>query len=212
MSGGPVPVQAMTARLPSLRLLLEPLTEDAQVIAEMVAVLSDPALYLYTDGEPPDVVELRGRYARQARGVSPDGDELWFNWIVRMRATSEAIGYIQVSLVQDTGVADLAWVIGVPFQRRGYATEAARAVAEWLSSRPEARCVTAHIARANVPSQGVAKRLDLKETTRIEDGEVVWEAVLRARARRSAGFGLGRLHGRAARERERPRLDLRPAL
>jgi RimJ/RimL family protein N-acetyltransferase len=170
----------MHARLTSARLLLEPLTDDAQVAAEMVSVLSDPTLYLHTGGGPPDVVELRARYARQSRGVSPDGDELWFNWIVRTRPTSEAIGYLQVSLARDTGVADLAWVIGVPFQRRGYATEAARAVVEWLSSRPEARCVTAHIARANVPSQGVAKRLDLTETTRIEDGEVVWEAGLRA--------------------------------
>jgi RimJ/RimL family protein N-acetyltransferase len=175
-----VPDPAMHARLTSARLLLEPLTDDVQVAAEMVSVLSDPVLYLHTGGEPPDVVELRARFARQSRGASPDGHELWFNWIVRTRSASEAVGFLQVSLVLDTGVADLAWVIGMPFQRRGYATEAARVVVEWLASRPEARCVTAHIARANVTSQRVAKRLDLTETTRIEDGEVVWEARLRA--------------------------------
>jgi RimJ/RimL family protein N-acetyltransferase len=165
--------------LPTARLRLEPLADDEQVAAEMVAVLSDPTLYLHTGGEPPDVVELRARYARQSRGASPDGREAWFNWIVRTRSTDKAVGYVQVSLVHETGAADLAWFIGAPFQRRGYATEAARAVVEWLSTRPDVRRVTAHIARANIASQGVARRLDLKETTRIEDGEVVWEARLR---------------------------------
>ena len=165
--------------LTSARLLLEPLTNHVQVAVEMVAVLSDSSLYLQTGGEPPDLAELRSRYARQSRGVSPDGREVWFNWIVRRRSTGEAVGYVQVSLVQETGVADIAWVIGAPFQRRGYATEAGRQVAEWLSTRPDVRRVTAHIARANIASQGVATRLDLEETARTEDGEVVWEARLR---------------------------------
>jgi len=165
--------------LTSARLLLAPLTTDVHVAVEMVAVLSDPSLYLQTGGEPPDLAELRSRYARQSRGVSPDGREVWFNWIVRTRSTGDAVGYVQVSLVQETGVADLAWVIGTPFQRRGYATEAARLVVEWLSTRPDVRRVTAHIGRANIASQDVARRLDLKETTRTEGGEVVWEARLR---------------------------------
>jgi RimJ/RimL family protein N-acetyltransferase len=166
-------------RLISARLLLEPLTDDGQVAVEMVAVLADPALYRHTGGEPPDVVELQDRYARQSRGVSPDGRELWFNWILRTRSTSDAVGYVQVSFVQDTGVADLAWVIGTPFQRNGYATEAARAVVEWLSTRPDVHAITAHISHKNVASQEIARRLELTETTRIEDGEVVWEATLR---------------------------------
>jgi len=165
--------------LTSARLLLEPLTHGAEVAGEMVAVLSDPSLYVHTGGGPPDLAELRNRYARQSRGVSPDGREVWFNWIVRTRSTGDAVGYVQVSLVQETGVADLAWVIGTPFQRRGYATEAARLVVEWLSTRPDVRRVTAHIGRANIASQDVARRLDLKETTRTEGGEVVWEARLR---------------------------------
>jgi hypothetical protein len=78
----------------------------------MAEVLSDPALYVHTGGEPPNSAELRARYARQARGVSPDGSELWFNWIVRRRSSSKAIGYVQVTLVRDTGVADVAWVVG----------------------------------------------------------------------------------------------------
>jgi RimJ/RimL family protein N-acetyltransferase len=165
--------------LNTTRLVLDPLTDNAHVAAEMADVLSDPALYVHTGGEPPDAEELRARYTRQSLGVSPDGSELWFNWIVRRRPSGDAIGFVQVTLVRGTGVADLAWVIAPPFQRRGYATEAARAVLAWLALRPDVTCVTAHVADANVASQSVARHLDLARTSRIEDGEVVWEHKLR---------------------------------
>jgi RimJ/RimL family protein N-acetyltransferase len=154
------------------RLLLDPLVGDSKVAAEMVQVLADPALYLHTGGAPPTVSELSARYTRQARGGSADETEVWFNWIVR--AAGEAVGYVQVTLVRSTGVADLAWLIGTAFQRRGYATEAAAAVRDWLASRPDVSQMTAHISPANIASAGVATGLGLTATNNVEDGELVW--------------------------------------
>lgn len=154
------------------RLLLDPLVSDSGVAAEMVHVLADPALYRYTGGAPPTMSELSARYTRQARGVSADETELWFNWIVR--AAGEAIGFVQVTLVRSTGVADLAWLIGAGFQQRGYATEAAGAVRDWIASRPDVRQMTAHIAPANIASAGVATRVGLTVTDTVEDGELIW--------------------------------------
>ena len=55
---------------------------------------------------------------------SPEGNELWLNWTLRIRSSGTVVGYLQASICEES--ADLAWVIGIPFQNRGYATEAGR--------------------------------------------------------------------------------------
>ena len=111
---------------------------------------------------------------RQVRGSSPDGSEEWLNWIVRERASGRAIGFVQATL---SGArrdrADIAWLIGVAWQRRGYASEAAAAVVEWLEARG-VTTIDAHIHPDNTASAGVAMRVGLASTQEIVDGEAVW--------------------------------------
>jgi len=147
---------------------------DVSDAEEMVGVLADPALYVHTGGEPPTLDELRARYARQSRGRSPDGAELWFNWIARTRESRTAVGYVQVTLALAAAVADMAWVIGSEHQRRGYAREAAAVVIDWLASSERAQRITAHIGDENTASQGVARALGFTPSGVIENDEQVW--------------------------------------
>src|SRR5229473_3787298 len=125
--------EAMTTdQISSARLRLVPLTvADA---AEMVGVLSAAALYAYTGGAPPGLDELRARYAGQAAG-SPDGREEWHNWILRRQPGGQAVGYVQATITRQGRRAEIAWVVGLPWQGQGYATEAARLLVGWLDSR-----------------------------------------------------------------------------
>ena len=150
-------------------LTIEPLRREHA--AEMVAVLSDPALYEFTGGEPPTPDELRARYERQAVGHSPDGSEVWLNWIVRTTDDARAIGFVQATVVD--GRADVAWLIGTPWQGRGYATEAAQKMLALLEQRG-VREITAHIRADHAASARVAANLGLSPTDEVEDGEVVW--------------------------------------
>lgn len=103
------------------RLELTPLrVEDA---VDMVDVLFSPALYEYTGGEPPALDALRRQYAAQAEGGPADGSEQWLNWIVRQQG--EPIGYVQATLSDGSDDAEIAWVIGLPWQGRGLAKAAA---------------------------------------------------------------------------------------
>ena len=121
-----------TDQVSSARLRLVPLTvTDA---ADMVDVLSGEALYAYTGGAPPGVGELRARYARQVAGRSPDGREEWRNWILRREPGGEAVGYVQATISSEGRRAEIAWVIGLRWQGRGYTTEAARALVGWLDT------------------------------------------------------------------------------
>ncbi|HYZ61371.1 MAG TPA: GNAT family N-acetyltransferase, partial [Acetobacteraceae bacterium] len=73
--------------------------------------------------------------------------------------------------------AVLAWVLGVRFQGRGYAREAAAAVVAWLLAVGVGRLV-AYIHPEHAASMGVARALGLTPTDARVNGEVVWERVI----------------------------------
>ena len=164
--------------LATVRLRLVPLRiEDA---AEMAQVLGDPEIYAFTGGGPPSVDDLRDRYRHQVVGRSPDGGEAWCNWIVRTRDQDEAVGFVQATITNGGRVADIAWVIGVPWQARGFATEAARTLVAWLETHG-VNTITAHVHPDHAASERVAMQAGLLATNAVEDGERVWRLDLTAR-------------------------------
>ena len=169
---GPGAREAATDQLSTARLRLVPLTvADAD---EMVGVLSGAALYAFTGGAPPGLDELRARYARQVAGRSPDGREEWRNWVLRLEPAGQAAGYVQATITGAGQRAEIAWVIGLEWQGRGYAIEAARALVAWLDSRG-VRVIQAHIHPDHAASARVARRAGLAPTGVTEGGEQLWQ-------------------------------------
>jgi RimJ/RimL family protein N-acetyltransferase len=165
------------------RLTLAPLrVQDAD---EMVEVLADEQLYAFIGGTPPTLEELRARYRQLVTGHSADGSEDWRNWVVRLRADGAAVGTVQATIVDAGHRADIAWVIGIPWQGQGLATESARAMVAWLEARGVST-ITAHVHPEHAASARVAERAGLAPTTTIEDGELIW-----TRGRSSSETGIG---------------------
>jgi len=153
------------------RLSLTPLTvADAD---EMVGVLSGAALYTFTGGSPPSLAELRARYAGLAGGRSPDGHEEWRNWIIRREPDGTAVGYVQATIADGGTRAEIAWVVGLAWQRQGFATEAVRALVAWLDARG-VTAIQARIHPDHVASAAVARRAGLVPTGQTDDGEQLW--------------------------------------
>jgi RimJ/RimL family protein N-acetyltransferase len=150
------------------RLVLHPLREDDA--ADMAEVLADPRLYEFTGGAPPSADDLRTRYARLAAGPGRP-DEQWLNWIVRCRDTGQSVGTVQATVTGRS--AWVAWVIGVPWQGRAYATESAAAVIDWLAGTG-VNDVKASIRPGHRASERVAERNGLTPTETEIDGERVW--------------------------------------
>lgn len=161
------------AELLTSRLRLAPVSEaDAE---EMAIVLGDPRLHEFIGGSPPGALELRAQYRRWAAG-SGNPDELWLNWVVRLRATGEAVGFVQATVARPPGrplAAEVAWVTGVPWQGRGFAAEAATALVGWLAEAGVAD-VTACIHPRHRASERVAERVGFLLTSGTVKGERVW--------------------------------------
>lgn len=117
---------------------------------------------------------LRSRYRLLAPGRSPDGRELWLNWVVRLRADEHrAVGTVQATVGDDLGQAEVAWVVGTPWQGEGYAGEAAVALTGWLREKGVRR-VIAHVHPEHSASEKAAVRAGLRPTTEVHDGELRW--------------------------------------
>jgi RimJ/RimL family protein N-acetyltransferase len=154
------------------RLVLRPLrVADAE---EMAGVLGDPALHEFIGGRPDGLEELRRRYAAMVAGPGRPG-EAWRNWVVRRRADEAAVGTVQATLTRDAEGwrAEVAWVVGVPWQGRGYAAEAARALVGWLVEAGVGEIV-ARVHPDHSASARVAAAAGLVATADLADGERVW--------------------------------------
>jgi RimJ/RimL family protein N-acetyltransferase len=158
------------------RLRLDPLrVGDAP---SMEPLLADPDLYRFTGGAPPTLQQLRERFMNQVFGSSPDGDEGWFNWVVRLRSDSTAVGTVQATaLDRDFGVVETAWVVGAAHQGQGYATEAVSALCAWLEGF-DARELCAFIHPQNLPSQRVAHHVGMAPGCALREGDVRWSVRL----------------------------------
>jgi RimJ/RimL family protein N-acetyltransferase len=140
----------------------------------MVVVLADPALHEFTGGQPATLPELRQRYMGWVEG-SGDADEVWLNWIVRRTADDVAVGTVQATVLNPGTDAEalVAWTIGTPWQRLGYAGEAAAGLVSWLVGQG-IESVVAHVHADHQASAAVASRVGLRATDAMVDGEVVW--------------------------------------
>ncbi|MFI2714605.1 GNAT family N-acetyltransferase [Micromonospora sp. NPDC018662] len=180
------------------RLLLLPLS--VAHAEEMAAVLADPALHTFIGGEPATPAALRARYERLVAG-SPDPTESWCNWVIQLRADGGLAGFVQATVtgsdrpprhaatagaravghrhldeaepVPVGTVAEIAWVVGTPWQGRGIATEAARGMTGWLGRRG-VRTLVAHIHPDHRASAAVASACGLAPTDGWHDGEIRW--------------------------------------
>lgn len=146
-------------------LVLDPLTV-AHAVA-MFDLLSDPALYRYLDfGPPPSLEHLRRVYSALERRESPDGDERWLNWVVRLPA-GESIGFVQATLVSDR-TAWIAYLLASDRWGRGLASRASAAMLDHLVAAYGIEEFLATVEAANARSIALLGRLLFRQAT---DGE-----------------------------------------
>jgi RimJ/RimL family protein N-acetyltransferase len=155
------------------RLDVEALTVDHA--AELAPLLNDLALHEFTGGAPLDPGALAVRYALLASRRSPDGSQVWGNWVIREHGSGAAAGTLQATMPAagpGAGPAEVAWVVARRYQGQGYAKEGARSLVARLCRA--GWTVIAHIHPGHLASQGVARAAGLSPTGDTHDGEVRW--------------------------------------
>lgn len=144
-------------RLAGHGLVLEPQT--ARDAVELYPVLDDPALYVFTDDKSPTSEDaLADRLARLESRRSPDGAQQWLNWVIRT-SDGDVVGYVQATVQPEVQTAEIAYVVGRSFWRRGYATIACKLMLAELREGYGVRTAVATLDPQNAASLALLRKL-----------------------------------------------------
>ena len=143
--------------LETSRLLFEPI-HPSHALA-LFEPLQSSAIYNFIPESPPTSAEaLAARYQKLAVRTSPDGQELWLNWGMRLRNNDEYVGVLQATVYPDA-TAYLAYILFPPFWKQGYASEGCRRILELLFTDYQVRIVIAEIDTRNTASMKLVEHL-----------------------------------------------------
>ncbi len=157
-------------RLHTERLELLPISPD--LAPEMFEGLQHPQLYKYIGGSPPPSRDwLFDRYARLAAGRSPDGSELWLNWLLRRKDSSRLIGFVQATVQHRRAL--VAYLLFPEASGFGYAGEAVTAMIGALERDAGVTELVATVHTKNRRSIRVLERLNFVQTALKKDAEII---------------------------------------
>jgi RimJ/RimL family protein N-acetyltransferase len=142
------------------RLVLEPLTRAHA--PRVFPALADPALFTFVpEDAPATLAALEARYEKLARRRSPDGRDLWLNWVAC--AGGEPVGTVEATVQADRS-AYLAYFVFRRFWRKGLAREACARVIVALGHEWKVTRIVAEMDTRNVASWRLAESLGFTRT------------------------------------------------
>jgi RimJ/RimL family protein N-acetyltransferase len=149
--------------------------EDAPTIA---AYRADPEVNQYQGWERTDEDGIREQIEEMA-GRAP-GEPGWIQLTVEERDTGTLIGDVGLSPAEgEPGVVKIGYTLAPPYQGRGYATEAVRALIAYAFDTLGAEVIQAYALARNVPSVRLMQRVGMGLAGRFQheqDGET-WHGV-----------------------------------
>jgi RimJ/RimL family protein N-acetyltransferase len=162
--------------LSASRLTLEP--QLASHAEEMFRVLSDPVLYEFENEPPPSLEWLRERFLKLEIRRSPDGQEQWLNWVIRL-PSADLIGYVQATVILG-GRAFIAYQLSSNHWGRGLGSEAVQTMITELVGHYDVLQLCAVFKAANHRSRRLLERLEfsiaspeLLAESKLEPGELL---------------------------------------
>ena len=138
------------------RLVLEPLVgAHADLLFEP---LCDMRIYRWINaGIAADIAELRTIWQRNESRISPNGDEIWLNWAIRLRNDGPYIGKLDAELDSPSMVTNIGFILFPEYWGGGFATESLQATITDLSNKG-ILFMRASVAKPNIASARVLEK------------------------------------------------------
>lgn len=164
-----IPVVDTEAVLQTPRLEIEPLLPAHAV--RLYECLQDKRLYEYIPQDPPASPQaMEDRYLSLSSRRSPDNREAWLNWAMRGRRSGEYVGVLEATVHEDLTAA-VAYMVFVPFQRRGLAAEACMRLLAHLFEDYQVNVAAAEIDTRNVASIALVRSLGFERVAFHKDAD-----------------------------------------
>jgi RimJ/RimL family protein N-acetyltransferase len=121
-----------------------------------------PEAVQYQSWRPVSLEEVQSFILRNQR-VAPNAPGEWLQVAVCLKDSGELIGDTGLHFLDDSAQAEIGYTISPMHQRRGYGTEAVRAVLGYLFAGLGKHRVTASIDPRNTPSAAVLEKLGFRK-------------------------------------------------
>jgi RimJ/RimL family protein N-acetyltransferase len=132
----------------TIRLFLEPV--KAAHAAKMFQGLQDERAYRFLqDGPPESIEQLRAKYALLSGQISPNGQEIWLNWMCKRRGEEFYVGYVQATVFKSDRTAQIAYHFFPAFWGQGLAREAVKAMIGAIGPLYQLREIRAYVDKRN---------------------------------------------------------------
>lgn len=142
-------------------------------VEEFFKIYEDPEITRYTEGLYP-TVEQEKQYIRdyieKVYGFYGYGV-----WTVLKKDTGEIIGRIGFSCREGYEEPEIGFVIGVPWQKQGYAEEVCKVLLEYAREELEFEEVQAFVMQGNDASIGLCEKLGLHKTGMVNIKDIDYE-------------------------------------
>lgn len=137
-------------------------------------IYENPLMTKYTDRlftNPEDEKEYQKRYIQEVYEFMGYGI-----WTVTLKETGEIIGRAGLAVREGYEIPELGFLIGVPWQNRGYAYEVCTAIIEYAKKELEFEGIMAVVHSDNEKSNRLCKKLGFQCTEEvIEPNMIVWK-------------------------------------
>ncbi|MEK6705219.1 MAG: GNAT family protein, partial [Bdellovibrionota bacterium] len=164
------PDQLTTFEQPTLnssRLTLDPIDESHAT--ELCELFNDLELHHFVPFEPLTLERQKERCTRWAKRRSPDGTELWLNWLGRYKDSGVPAAHFQAG-VKDR-VASIGYLVARKFQKQGIATEGLQSIFDYLRDVLAVKEIKAWSDTRNQASHRLAKKLGMTQVDLIKNAD-----------------------------------------
>ncbi len=166
-------------------LVRETTVEDVE---EFYRIYAEPSITYYMEDLFPDPADEKAyirNYIKEIYGFYGYG-----LWTVLRKADHEVIGRAGLSWRQGFDMPELGFVIGVPYQRKGYAYEVCEAIAEYGERELGFQEIQALVRKENEASLSLCRKLGFIWEERTVDKGICYERLVRCiRSRTAADDG-----------------------
>jgi RimJ/RimL family protein N-acetyltransferase len=141
--------------------------------AALFAYRGRPDVYRYQSWRPKTLGEAEER-VKSLEAAEPDTPGAWLQVALCLRDTGGMIGDAGMHFPPDDArAAEIGYTVSPEYQGRGYATEAARAVVDYLFNVLGKRRIVASVDPRNAPSVAVLEKLGFKLEARVENSACI---------------------------------------
>ncbi|MBN1584421.1 MAG: GNAT family N-acetyltransferase [Anaerolineae bacterium] len=125
---------------------------------------SDKEVAYYTDWKPVQTKDQLEERLRKRKIEWESGDAYY--WVITERGVGKAIGGISCTIIGEN--AEIGYLLNKDYWRRGYATEAATAIVNWLKSVQAVTRISATCDTENIASIRVLEKIGMNKERIIE--------------------------------------------